>query len=331
MNTRSLLVSAVALAALPTSHALACSPQSCFDTGVFPASGTMPANMVQLLFTSGGSYSSSIDGGYAEPRLYRLEGAAKVSLSYSSMVSERSVLITPIESQPAGARLVLEADPAGCLRDPFHAEFTVSEPVALPTELGTLDAQIKREVVEVSVVNGSCSGLVDAAYADLTVLLSEAAKPYAELWRHQLFVDGRPAAVFSSSLAGGVRPPQGHARIYAVCDKESWINVGGGDLSPATHRVHLTSSLPDGTSLTTPAIDVDLSCGSTPPRWPPDASAPRARDAAVSMAGPDANVRGDDVIKEDVEKDGEGCALAPRGGGAWLLAVALFVLRRRRK
>jgi hypothetical protein len=332
-------LSVVALITLPSAEALACSPPRCWEPALWPASGSVPANMVTLSFRPGReSGAPGMDASVAAPRLFRIEGETRVSVPFTSSPQPGGNLLwlTPVETQPVGARLVLEADPTSCEDTAFRAELVVSEPVPLPTTVGALEARVKREALGISVINGSCDALVDASFADLEVQLSEAARPYAGLFRHQLFVDGAPVGPFYSSLRDGETPPQGQARIFAICAQEGWVSPSaGGAVGVGKHRVRMKSELPDGTALETPEVEVELRCDGAPPTWPADAGRPPSTraDAGSQDAGvinpimSDASLINTPVLRD--EDDDDGCALAARGDGAWLLALALFLLRRR--
>jgi hypothetical protein len=328
---RSLLVCVAILAALPTARALACSAAPCFDTFLFPASGSVPANMIQLMFMPGGSLPDR-GADVIAPRLYRLEGESKLSIPFTSSTSTVGrTFITPVQAQPAGARLIVEADPGGCSNEPFHAELSIGEAAPLPTTLGTLAAQTKRDVLRVAVINGSCDGLVDAAYADLSVQLSESAAPYAGLFVYQLFVDDTSHGGFSSSLVGGERLAQGQARVFTVCNKESWLSLPGTDVPAGVHRVRMKAQLPDGSALDTDEIEVDLRCDGAPPAWPADAGPPVVRDAAVSTSGSDAAVTVDGGTPNAGDGERDDCSLASGRSASSSLLIVLALLWRRRR
>lgn len=285
------------IALLPASSAHACSKAYC-DTAVFPATGALPANMVRLRFSR--AYPRSDQGTPATPRLYRLEGTTQVSIAYDSEpIDERTSWIEPRDAQAAGTTLVLEYDdPTGCTFAP--KQFTVTDAKPLPTALGTLGATPARG--EIAVASGeSCSETLLAGYADLQVQLSPEAEPYAAVLDYQLFIDGARRDSFRSNTATNQRLPQGEDRIFRRCEvargEQRWAN----ELTAGAHRVHFEATLPDGTKLSTPDIDVEVSCESAPP--------------------------GDAALTQIVEGDDDGCSVGNRNPSWLLLVLALLGVR----
>ncbi|HEY6879209.1 MAG TPA: hypothetical protein VI299_14385 [Polyangiales bacterium] len=329
--TRLFGLAAAMFVALPAARGLACSP-ACPQTAVFPGFGELPANLVQLLFTPS-PIGQAPDGGGVSPRLFRVEGEAKISLplNISAQPGGSSWLISPVEPQPVGAQLLLEADTSSpCDREPFARKFTVGDAHPLPTELGTLQVELARELLAVPMSQPDCWPIpvgVDASYAKLTLQLSDVAKPFERFWSHTLIVDGAPHARFGSGLIGGSQLPPGQDLLYTVCE-DSGASV--------RHRVRMQSTLVDGTTLSTPELEVELRCDGTPPQWP-DGSVPHARsdgsttiaDAGVPPARSDGSTKTADAGMESPASNADGCALAERTDGAWLLALALLLQRRR--
>lgn len=191
----------------------------------------------------------------------------------------------------------------GSASQTIELPFAGVEAKRMPSELGTLTLD-KRASGRFPW--GGCGGSEEGEQVLIKLNASAAATPWLRAVKHQLYVDGVPAFDAELPLVDYVaRPSQPVVRATATCMR---TNVSGDvpfeqaiDLRvPAgQHTVHWTSTFADGSSLQTPAIDMDLRCSSsassnpqTPPcckpLYPADAGAgaPVAGDAGVNITTP---------------------------------------------
>jgi hypothetical protein len=318
------LLTVVGIASWPPPVARACSSVPCNQNAVFPGSGPLPANMLKIRFTPGSSTGWYPDAGRPEPRLYRLEGTTKVSVPFE--FEPRSGWIMPTESPAAGTVLVLEADPPSCPHStglPLTATYAIGEVAPLPTTLGSLEASFERRIITYVTppVGASNCGTesVDLSYADVRVNLATEARPYAELFTYQTYVDGQLYPRFRTSVVYPDHRPRGEERVAVGCRTESNAK---SILSEGTHSVRFVGTLPDGTTLSTPELTIELRCDGIVPAWP-DAGVPPASSDASS---PDANSSDTASANDD-----DGCALASSRSGLSGLMLALALLLRRRR
>lgn len=316
---------------LPTNHANACSI-ACSKGSILPSGGDIPSDQVRFRFDPPrGKFVDQIDGGSAPPRLYRLEGPARVVVPVRiDAISDREVWLTPEQPLPVGTQLALEAP--GCSDGPLHGEYTVTAPAPFPTELGTLQASLHRDVLRVAVTNGSCSLPADVSYADLSLKLAPSALPYAAVFDHEVLVDGKAHPEFSRALAAPSPLPQGVARIYSTCRADTYFRSDAA-LTPGPHRVRMTARV-GAQKLQTPEIEVDLSCTGNAPAWEPDSDAPPIT-LKTDAGGGDATGGARDDATPSADGD-DGCSIgadsAQRAFPVWLALLALALpLRVRRR
>ncbi|MET0283233.1 MAG: hypothetical protein ABW352_02140 [Polyangiales bacterium] len=305
----------LALAALPTSSALACDISPCELNVVSPSASSLPANMVRLLFTPG--VTDAVDAGAPEPRLYRLQGDARVDVPFTrTPAGPRGMWLEPAEPIAAGTTLVVEADAPTCsgiATVPLQRAYAVSEALPVPTSLGSLGVTYSRGTLQFSTISSIClsTSWVDASIADLRIELAADARPFADLFAYQTFVDGQPRARYHTNPYVLDYRPHGEERVTATCANES------GDTPSFTgkHSVRFEGTLPDGTKLSTPELEIDLRCEGPAPARPDAGAVPSMADASVSPAE---------------TRDDDGCTLASGRSSVSGLLLALALLLRRR-
>ena len=162
-------------------------------------------------------------------------------------------LLTLPNTLAAGTSIELEIDAIPCLPDAkVTARYTITEPAALPSKLGTLNVTIARDEITVNTSNGSCTTAVYAAYADFSVALAEAAQPLADVIDYSLFIDGE----FHAGTPQ-VGPNRGKARVYTACPAEPGLS----SLAEGTHRARMVGTLSGGAAkLETDEVSFELRC-----------------------------------------------------------------------
>ncbi len=227
-----------------------------------------------------------------------------------------------------------------------------------PSELGTLVLD-KRASGKMTV--GGCGQSEHGEHVLIKLVPSAAAEPWTRAVKHQLFVDGKASFEPEVPLVDYVaRKMEPVIRAYARCAPvtgaaeipfELGIEL---PLEAGGHSVKWTSTFPDGTTLETPAITVDLRCSGvasvpTPPCCKPLVGPQDAlpADAGVNIPsrvdmGPTGNAQptGPQSLPFDVDSgavataasapdqagsEEEGCNLG-RGQRGGAQALALFVL-----
>lgn len=355
---------ALCLSTLDPPDVRACGASPCAPPRVIPAGGDIPSDRLTFSYAPGRETAGTDEDG-ALPRLYRLEdgGRTEVPLELQPVaVVGPGWQLIPRSPPAVGSKLVLEGAAPSCHADwSLAAQFTVTAPAPLPSDLGALEVMVQSGSLKVAEYSGGCDRVVDASYADLTLLPSPSALPYKDLFDYTLVVDGKDAAGFSSSsiiesrLDGGVPLPQGTERIFALC-RALPGNPNVDDVQLGAHRVKLRAKL-DGVTLETPEVQVDLRCDggtmssgkgdlrdanvatSSDAAGEPDPHDAHTKPSDAGVRGPsDSGVRStSSASTADATNTSEGgCSLA-RGGqsgapSAWLLGVlAISVARRRRR
>jgi hypothetical protein len=156
-----------------------------------------------------------------------------------------------------------------------HAEvrLTVGEAAPLPDTLGALAIQTALGTVVVGSRGGECARQVDASYADIDLRLSQAAKPYADLLRYELRLDGDEPWQYIDSIISPTEPRLGSSslgpekdRVVVSCTGVPLLGLPLSayrtppTLEPGTHRVRMVGVLPDGSELSSQEVEVDLPC-----------------------------------------------------------------------
>jgi len=352
----------------------------CNGTELLPPQGaTVPANAVTPVWLRRPhSLLPPNDGGaptVAEGKMYRLEEGKAQPLTFAAIAVEPATLVLPpftswdlgdgditfrqpvrrmTSSGPAfeqttaliklndpvavGARLAFEFVECGTTGELVRREFVVGDPAPVPTTLGKLAVALGRGMVTVSSV--ACSDDVDAAYADLSVMLSADAQPYEALLRYELLVDGTPTSSYHAGVRanytttlGGSALGRGKDRLFSICPPPMMV-ADWESRPPGTYRVQMRALLPDGSAIATDEVTVNLACADGGARDAAPVGEPPPSDASDAGASELGTARSLD----EVQHDGEGCAVATGSGRAsrstWALptlAGLMLATRRRRK
>lgn len=267
-------------------RAAACTspPPKCIPVAVLPEDGaTIPADMLELLLnaTDDLAFTLTVIESRAEPRV--LDGL-RVERVNSPWFLQPSVLhVAPQAALESGSVLQLAyRDPCADGSPEVVVSYEVAPAAGRPEQLGTLHAveHSGEIVVGKQAARGSCIARKVTGYADLSVELSEEAKPYADQLVYELEVDGyhHPRYEQTNYRDGRLIAPweselgREQDRIFAACNRElevyEDIPVGrerGFEpyLDPGRHDVRIIGKLPDGTELRTEPVAVDLVCPSS--------------------------------------------------------------------
>lgn len=137
-----------------------------------------------------------------------------------------------------------------------------------PTSLGAL-ALRSRESGSISLC--CCGESAAGVQAVLDLMPSSAALPWMRAVKHQLFMDGRPLFEPEMPLVDYVgRPSPTTVRAIALCPggatttNKLFATAIDVQMPAAKHTITWTSTLPDGTVLTSDALELDLRCADTP-------------------------------------------------------------------
>ena len=315
--------------------ATACSGPLCLRGAVLPSEGTLPSNMVVLLWRKPSDQGLSLANDAAT--LVQRTTTGDLPIAWSPVeVAPWLVKVVPDVPLAPGTMLVFSYDATcGETSERVETELTVSELALRPSSLGALVVEKRRGTIE-EAGGSACKNRFDAVYADLRVDLASEARPYADVILYERIIDGDPRGNFQVPDAtsmwgatppafGGSRLGRGIDRIYASCDPKAYAPTGW----PGKHRVKLRGTLPDGTVIHSEEVEVDLRCdvAEKPAPSPSDVEP----TTTVSDAGEEPERGGDE------RNDGDGgCAAARRrgehGNGVLTLLAALIgpALRRRR-
>ncbi len=308
------------------SSAYACSPASCEPGDTFPTSGSIPSNALAWFTMSSTVSAEAADAGSVEDGIkvfvmpsdagqeveFELTSDGTPSPDWPGGADEVWV---PSTSIAAGTRLRVESS-LNCGQSVESSEITVTEPAPLPTSLGTLAVATSVGPLLLWTNSGSCVDRVPAVYADVEVTLTPEAQPFADVLRYSLLVDGEHYRStdydeYDEELDSGGWPPRrpisgsehgpGKDRVYATC-----VPHQGGELGVAAtqHELQMVALLPDGTTITSDVVGVDLTCPSCEAEGGTDcnatdggvatdeavdasASSPTTDPSAATDAGPD--------------------------------------------
>jgi hypothetical protein len=298
-----------------------------------PASGSLPENALELLWRPSRSWPEP----EARPELhvYKLLGGWRSELPVTISAADQSGLLFRVVIDvpvAAGSELTVESTEV-CPSDASRltSSLQVGPAAPAPTRLGTLEVDESGQgMLPLRVTTGQCYLPFSAAYATLRVELSDAARPFAGVLRYGVRVDG---AVFLSEEAApdwqnGALPPfgesvmgRGKERIYHVC--------GAGDagasqeLAAGAHRVQMFAQLPDGRSIDSDEISVELRCDGAPAAAPgaagnggppADAEIPVWIEAEPKGSGPEAGAQRDAGDAGAQLDAGDAASAAPPGG-----------------
>jgi hypothetical protein len=297
----------LAASVLPApSRARACSGFDCQETALLPPDGgAVPENNVELIWRRSAINAGEIG---TELHLYALEGGARRELAFTLSSppgpgSGAFYRVVPRRALAAGTEVVVEADEV-CDAEGASAtsSFRVAPAAPLPSSLGKLESEYGNTPLELWVFTGECYRPHQAAWALLRVTLSESARPYADLLRYEMHVDGQPFSTEEAQPDWRSQPPRplggsvlgrGVDRIYSVCETPDpfAMHAPPTGFSRGTHRVQMFAFTPDGTRLASDELDVDLRCPVPADFWPPPGNPPSGlsgvgADAAVDAAEP---------------------------------------------
>lgn len=317
-----------AAALLSPEPAAACSGNPCFGPRLEPPGGEVPEDFLILTFWPARDARIERDGP-PQPQLYAIDSDTGARTALAIDLEELSAgrfSVRPQQPVAAGTRLVFEAETVACTDDPaLHSEILVTEQRDVPAALGKLHVDVKRSALRVATISGSCDVVIDAVYADIEVDLSDEAKPFADILRYELRLDGKSHLSFADSLIASSVMPRGHDRVYAQCPDSDYA----GPLTDAAatlgkHRLRVVGSLPDGTTVASEEVTIELKCKGPPVEI----------DAGSDDMGP---LKPGGTSSQGV--DAGGCAAVRSHGShapvaAWSLAfsvaAALWRTRRRR-
>lgn len=230
--------------------AQACEPPACEPVWALPSEGTVPANAQAFVLNASSPVEASMD---------ELSAGLLMPLEVER-VGERLLLSTALK---LGSSYQVRLRSA-CDGSVWNGKFTASKPAPLPRDLGRLVAvQPQPGALQLAHRGGSCSQAARVFYVDVAVELSEAALPWADLFRFETWVDGKRwaprAALFEPERMGGSWLGRGRDRLYASCTKDSLFAEPG--LSAGQHVVQLRATLPGmNEALATPEVRVMLAC-----------------------------------------------------------------------
>ncbi|MDB4991606.1 MAG: hypothetical protein JWN04_6784 [Myxococcaceae bacterium] len=372
-----LALSMVAALVPGAATAQSCEPRACVPDVFFPqpfdpstqASTSVPANMQTFLFRrhevraeagdAGLLDAGSSDGGSglsSAPRiLLETPFGSELELPTTSTQKDGWLRITPsLTLAPKSLLHVALSDPCSDLAGASVRAFEITESAPLPTQLGTLDVTDPQSSVSWRLGDGSCGqdDSAGSASARIALTLSDEARPYADVLRFALIVDGvrRPPFAYSQD-----DPDLGTSVYGAGVDflaSKCLLDVVDKRAVACAHGVQMVGILPDGTELLSPAVAVDVCsapwCWEDPPSLGPchqvgyapcggyDDSPPvnrGSKDAGTKPHTPaDASMAATPALTDVASRPPSGCALAGSTSAvapSWsLLVLLLLVLRR---
>jgi hypothetical protein len=296
---------ALAASVLPDpSSARACSGPACAKTALLPPDGgSVPENSVELIWRPSVVFAGDAR---TELHLYELDGGTRRELAFGLTAvpgDDAGSLqkIIPRERLAAGTELLVEAEEV-CESEGARASSSlrVGPAAPAPSSLGTLEIEAMGYPLELRVQSGECFRPHSVASVRVRVVLSESARPYADLLRYEMHVDGAPYTTEEAQPNWREQPPRqigasvlgrGVDRIYCVCETPppfAFTPLPTG-FSQGTHRVQMFGFMPDGSRLASDEIQIYLRCPTPVDYWPGDARAsdPGAgADAAVGAGEP---------------------------------------------
>lgn len=299
----------------------ACS-SSCYggDAHLLPLGGTtIPANAPGVLLFPGNLQSDEVPHALTFRKNGPL-GAEEVR--FQIVADGERELLAPDGGLATGSSYTVTAS-SRCEdgRSPATTTFSVGAPAPAPTSLGALVAR-GATVGDLAVAGGSrCVETIRAAQVEIELGPSADAAPWEALFRYETFVDG----VRFAAPPDAIDPPHRGASwkgrrkdlVFSECDPKDPAFRRG--VAEGAHRITMRATLPNGTAVETPAIDVVLSCAVAPDAGVSGGPAPAPPPAPSAEATPAAT----------------GCAVVPSSSpaiyGVPALAVGLVAFLRRRR
>lgn len=257
------LMAAGASVGLHAAPAHACSPIRCLTPRVFPLGGDIPRDQFQLRWTPDANALREDDPRAKPlPRVFRVDGGRhdQVTLQVASVSDDpRSVILSVDPPLEPGAQLTLDVDAPACGGSDrsIHTTYTITDAAPPPSTLGTLQVESACGPLEVATMDGSCSAIVGVPYADVSVALSDEARPFEALMTYHLVVDGVADLSYVRAYGASTALPRGVERVVAACQPDvSLVN----NIVEGTHHILMRVVLTDGKTLETPAVAIDLRC-----------------------------------------------------------------------
>lgn len=269
----------------PNAHA--CSMNACEPGEAFPIVGEVPQNaLAWFVRESKGDYTLGDAGLVQHPfRVFAVThgdaGPVETELELVTLEDNAPNSINAADQRfvassavPVGTRLRVERVDV-CEVSPKSSTLVVAPPAVLPSTLGTLDVRDHFGPLELMTYSGSCTEPRDARYVDVTIQLARGTKPYADVLRYFLLVDGKPYRntdwqwLTSEDVIDTLRRPTiagsalgaGVERVFAVCSRIEQDQVGDGEgVGEGDHEVQMIALLPDGTALESEIRTVNLIC-----------------------------------------------------------------------
>lgn len=298
-----LLLCLLALGLLTPASVEACGGTPPSFTLLTDAMGRVPAGTKVLKLYV---YGSSIEPTPPKLSLSAQTGGAPVSIPVTLRVVAPWLLELDLGSAAVQAETSYALSVQGVESEGGNVRYSAQlsfEGVAagpLPSQLGEL---LLEQRGSGTMIVGGCGDRVDGEHALIRLVPSAAAQPWVRAVKHQLYVDGLPAFEPEMPLVDHVaRKMEPVVRAIAECQRSASSaeipHALGIELrmSAGEHSVKWTSTFPDGSTLETPPLAVDLRCAAsvpTPPCCKPlispaDAGAgvPLTSDAGLNVATP---------------------------------------------
>ena len=353
------ILSAVGLTLSQASVASACDRGFCGSFGfALPLDGAqLPANAPALLWTpiaNRGEFSPT------ELNLMRVDGGEVVEVDVSLEVFDAPLAqrffdhlaVLPATALVEGGTYLLETpSTVGCGEDevPVAPTFRVGPPAELPASLGSICFEALGEADLRLAQDASCFHDQQTIYADVGLVLDEAAEPWADLLVFETIVNGElwlPADISGEIYqTGGSWVGRGVDRVFAICNERPYSEHSF--LLPGAHELSFRATVPGSDLvLETPPVRLEIVCGDLEASA---ISAPRCGGAPVAEPDPDSEVEPD--CDEDPQpmgcqemetalscaegsldpvcvapKQEEGCSVAAHGGQRAPLGRLTFAL-----
>lgn len=330
--------------AVDPSPVQACVGRTCGAGSVLPDQGQLPENAVEVLWRRPVFYNSRTDAPTTvpTPHLYRVDGDVRTELDITTEERGGLLHVRPRQLVPAGSALVFEYDEScGFPTAPgvIGTSFQVGPAAAPPKQAGVVHTEIKQGAVTVG--GATCTVSKAGKYADLTLVLSDEAKPYADGLRYQLVVDG--VAVQSYGFYDGPysKPDPigrsilgpGKDRLFVLCGDDDDVDRPG-KVAEGVHRVHFEVRLPDDSMVATDDVEIDLHCADSPRARSVETDSGDDETGAGAIEGasgddstPSATAETTDLSDRETSLSEDGCSVAadPRASSSlWLVLLGLI-------
>lgn len=261
------MVVVLPLLAVSARPASACSPSHCraafapFDGAVIPANA--PALYWRL------------DAGGQTPVMPTLTAASAPTtpVAFTLVQQNGDFLVVPTAPFVEGETYTFEQVACG---ETVRSSFTAAAAAPLPSSLGTVNIVVNGErpgfAVQAGGV-GECTTSIAATTANVTLERSPTAAPWNDLLFYETRVDDttweyKPGTFVYPPL-GETWSGRGKDVLWAACETKPNAYVG---LTAGGHSVLFRASIPNGPTLSTPAVTVDLACDPDPAPEPEPSS-----------------------------------------------------------